>query len=219
MRYTIIAACILALINQGLQAQDANRFNDEVNALVSASSNTWNPYKPTILFTGSSSIRMWKNVGQLNPDLQILNHGFGGSQASDLIHHLKELVLDFNPLQVFIYEGDNDLVSGKSVKKALTDLKNVVAGIRSQYPGMQIVLISAKPSISRWKFKGKYQRFNRKMELWTQKDAKLNFADVWNPMLQEDGALKPSIFIEDGLHMNSSGYIIWEQVIKPLLSI
>lgn len=219
MKHIILTGCYLALFTSGLQAQNAGRFNNEINELRASSSKNWNPYRPTILFTGSSSIRMWDSLRELIPDIQILNHGFGGSQASDLNYYLEELVLDYNPMQLFIYEGDNDLASGKSVKRALRDLNEVVKSIRKKYPGMPMVLISAKPSISRWKLKSKYQKFNRRMERWTQKDRKLDFADVWNPMLREEGNLNESLFIEDGLHMNETGYAIWEQVIKPLIQL
>ena len=130
---------------------------------------------------------------------------------------LESLVLDYNPLQVFLYEGDNDLAEGKSATRVLRDMKGVVAGIRARYPGMPIVLIAAKPSISRWKLRAKYQRYNRKLARWAASDPLLRFADVWEPMLLDSGQLNTSLFIEDGLHMNPSGYQIWQQVVAPLI--
>lgn len=200
-----------------LRAQDPLRFEDEVRALKQRAEATWNPYRPTLLFTGSSSIRLWEGLGTAFPTAQIVNTGFGGSQASDLQHYLKSLVLDYNPIQVFIYEGDNDLAEGKSTARVLRDMKGVVAGIRTRYPGMPIVLIAAKPSISRWKLRGRYQRYNRRLARWAASDPLLRFADVWGPMLLADGSLNEALFIEDGLHMNSTGYQIWQQVLAPFL--
>ena len=151
--------------------------------------------------------------------MQIVNTGFGGSQASDLQYYLKSLVLDYNPFKVFIYEGDNDLAEGKSAGRALNDLKGVVGGIRARYPGMPIVLIAAKPSISRWKLRSRYQRYNRRLARWAASDPLLRFADVWGPMLLDSGKLNETLFIEDGLHMNASGYQIWQQVLAPFISI
>lgn len=217
-RMKTIGLALLMLGGTALRGQDPLRFEDEVQALKQGISTTWNPYRPTFLFTGSSSIRLWEGLQASFPQVQIVNTGFGGSQASDLQHYLKDLVLDYNPLKVFIYEGDNDLAEGKSANRALRDLQGVVAGIRSRYPGMPVVLIAAKPSISRWKLRARYQRFNRKLSRWAASDPLLSFADVWGPMLLEAGKLNESLFIEDGLHMNQAGYQIWQQVLAPYLS-
>jgi len=202
-----------------LHAQDPLRLEQEVLSLKQQKEIDWNPYRPTILFTGSSSIRMWKNMREVFPEFQVINTGFGGSHASDLYYFLEDLVLDYHPIKTFIYEGDNDLASGKSVRKTLKDLGAVVAGIRFRYPGMPIVCIAAKPSISRWKLRAKYQRFNHKLALWAKKQQDLEFADVWQPMLLEGGQLNESLFIEDGLHMNSEGYCIWQTALAPYVSL
>ncbi len=47
--------------------------------------------------------------------------------------------------------------------------------------------------------------------------AYLSFADVDTPMLV-DGEINKTIFINDGLHMNTKGYEIWSKVIKPLIN-
>ena len=201
---------------QDLIAQDPLRFEEEITLLKSRNDSLWDSGKPTHLFTGSSSIRMWEDLQERFPHIQILNTGFGGSQASDLLFYLRPLILDYRPEQVFIYEGDNDLADGKRPRQVLRTLKEIKEGIHQAYPGIPIVLISAKPSISRWKLRGKYRRFNRRLQRWTQRDPGLRYADVWNPMMV-DRQLDKSLFIADGLHMNSGGYDIWETVIHPFL--
>ncbi|WP_373517444.1 GDSL-type esterase/lipase family protein, partial [Pricia sp.] len=81
----------------------------------------------------------------------------------------------------------------------------------------QVVLIAAKPSIARWKLKGKYKRLNRKMAKLADDNPSVEYADVWNPML-EGGKVKQDIFIEDGLHMNAKGYQIWYDVLEPFVN-
>ncbi len=204
------------LLSASLHAQDPLRFETEVGQLKLRNDSLWDQSQATLVFTGSSSIRMWEDLLQRFPGKQILNTGFGGSQASDLIFYLKPLVLDYRPEQVFIYEGDNDLAEGKRPGKVLRNLKEISARIHETLPGTSIVFISAKPSLSRWKLRGKYRRFNRKLLRWTRRSPKHQFADVWEPML-EDRQINSSLFIEDGLHMNSKGYDIWEAVLLPFL--
>ena len=178
----------------------------------------WNPEQPSVVFTGSSSIRLWDQLDSIFPEKQIVNTGFGGSQASDLLYYLDVLVLKYHPEKVFIYEGDNDLFERKSPRRVLKTLAEIVEKIHIAYPEIPLVLISAKPSISRWRLRGKYRRFNRRLEKMAESNGKLFFADVWNPMLNGK-KLNTSLFIEDGLHMNQQGYTIWARALRPLLEL
>jgi len=145
-----------------------------------------------------------------------VNSGFGGSQASDLLAYTEELILQYSPQKIFIYEGDNDIAEGKDAKQIMNDLLAIMAKIRAQNPSAEIILIAAKPSIARWNLKKNYKRLNRKFKKLSRKDAELHYADVWKPMVVK-GSVMTDIFIEDGLHMNSKGYEIWFNTLKPFL--
>lgn len=199
-----------------VQAQDAKRFADEVDAIQKKYDTLWDASKETIVFTGSSSVRIWHDLQERFPNHHIVNSGFGGSQASDLLAYTHELVLRYKPKKVFIYEGDNDIAEGKESKEITTDLLAIIEKIRTQNPSVKIVLIAAKPSIARWDLKRSYKRLNRKFKKLSRKDADLAYADVWKPMLI-NGHVMTDLFIEDGLHMNAKGYAIWYDVLKEFI--
>ncbi|SNR71103.1 Lysophospholipase L1 [Maribacter sedimenticola] len=203
----LLAFCILCG-TFGTQAQLENSFKDEVAQINKKYDSIWDSQRETIVFTGSSSVRLWKGLEERFADHQILNTGFGGSQSSDLLYFLDTLVLKYSPKKVFIYEGDNDLWAKKRPNQVIDTTEEIIRRIKAHNPGTKIILIAAKPSISRWKIRGKYKRLNRKMERLSGKDTNLFFVDVWNPML-ENKKLRTDIFIEDGLHMNQKGYDIW----------
>jgi lysophospholipase L1-like esterase len=203
--------------NPRLTAQDPLRFETEIEFLKQRTDSLWAGEEPLLLFTGSSSVRMWEDLQERFPQQKILNLGFGGSQASDLLYYLEPLVLDYRPQKVFVYEGDNDLAEGKKVREILKTLAEISARLGRELPGISIVFISAKPSVSRWNLRRKYRKFNRKLERWTLRQTDLDFVDVWNPMLT-DKNLNTSLFIEDGLHMNDSGYDIWEEALTPYIT-
>lgn len=210
MRFSFfITLSFIFLFN--LNAQNA--FQKEVDEIVKRNDSIWDSTKETIVFTGSSSIRFWKDVQERFPKQHILNSGFGGSQASNLLYHLEGLVLHYNPKKVFIYEGDNDIFSKKRPKEVIQTTQAIIQLIKKENPNTSIILISAKPSIARWRLRGKYRRLNRRLEKLTLSDINLSYANVWDIML--DGRkVKKDIFIEDGLHMNSKGYELWYQKIK-----
>ncbi len=198
-------------------AQDNPPFWEEVQDIQKKYAAPLDASKETVVFTGSSSVRLWKDLAERFPKYQIVNSGFGGSQAVDLLRYVDPLILDFKPKKVFIYEGDNDIFSKKKGKDILETFNNIIKKIKTQNPNTQIVIISPKPSLSRWKFRGKYRRLNKKLQKLSETDVTIAYADVWHIMLDGRRPIK-DIFIEDGLHMNAKGYELWFSVIKNYLN-
>jgi lysophospholipase L1-like esterase len=213
-RNPILAYLLLLLLSVPVHGQEWLR--EEVDRLVAHNDSVHQNKPAQIVFTGSSSIRKWHNLNTDYPEVQILNTGFGGSQASDLLYFLEDLVGHYQPQKVFIYEGDNDIASRKKPKRVLADLKEIAFRLKTQQPQIRIVFISAKPSPSRWKYRRKYRRLNRKLAEYCSLDPQLQFVDVWQPML--DGRKpKTDIFANDRLHMNKNGYAIWKAVLAPFV--
>ena len=206
MKYLFVLA--LLSITFSLLGQKNFPFESEVIDIVKRNDSLWDSTKETIVFTGSSSIRFWSDLQERFPQKHILNAGFGGSQASDLLLHLNDLVLRYKPVKVFIYEGDNDIFNKKRPKAILATTKKIITQLHQDNTNRHIVLISAKPSLSRWKLKGKYKRLNKKLAKFAKQNNQVDFVDVWTPMLLKR-KVRDDIFVEDGLHMNKKGYDIW----------
>ena len=207
---------VLSFIGLNLSGQDPLKFENEVTQLLSSvqfDSTKTN----TIVFTGSSSIRGWKNINDHFPDHHIINTGFGGSQMSDLIYYSNKLILDFNPVQVFIYEGDNDLAYGKPVEEIINDTGKLIELILKNAPDCQIVFISAKPSPLRWHLKKKYIKLNAEFGKLASQQKDIEFVSIWDIMLDKNKYPKSEIFISDSLHMNAEGYKLWVKKIKKIL--
>jgi lysophospholipase L1-like esterase len=196
-----------------LSAQNPKQFEHEVNAVVAHDSalNKQN----LIVFAGSSSIRLWKNLKGYFPGKNITNHGFGGSHTADLLYYCDRLIIAYHPVQVFIYEGDNDIAAGRSVDQIIQTAEKLIDKIHEKLPQTEIVYISAKPSLARWSLKDTYLSFNRELQILVKRKKNTRFLDVWTPMLGRDGKVLPDIFIEDGLHLNKKGYDIWGKVLAP----
>ena len=93
---TFLAVSLLAFYSFQLKAQ-AN-FTEEVAQIVEQSSSKG--LEEPVIFIGSSSIRMWKTWQEDFPDFAILNHGFGGSEYSDLLYFKEELIGEFEPRMI-----------------------------------------------------------------------------------------------------------------------
>ncbi|WP_417380867.1 SGNH/GDSL hydrolase family protein [Gimesia sp.] len=169
-----------------------------------------------ILFVGSSSIRMW-DLDKYFPGQSVLNRGFGGSEIVDSTHFADRIVIKHQPKVIFLYAGDNDLARKKTAEEVSADFKKFVAKVHKSLPETRIVFIAIKPSISRWKLADTIQQANKLIAAQCAKNELLEFADVWEPMLGEDGKPRPELFKSDGLHMEHAGYLIWKKAVTPYM--
>ena len=161
MRIFILLSVLCLSIS--LSAQDPTRFQKEIDNLVTADSEV--THKKLILFTGSSSIRIWKSLATDFPTHNTLNRGFGGSEMTDLLYYAEQLIIKHNPKEIFIYEGDNDINSGKSPEEILNTADQLLTLIRAKLPKkVKVVFISPKPSLARWHLKETYLDYNKKLK-------------------------------------------------------
>jgi len=204
------------LVVLALNAQNPTRFAGQVEKLSNKEYN-FSSDKKLLVFTGSSSIVRWKNVAGVFPAYNVINNGFGGSQFSDLIYYYEELIKSWEPEILFIYEGDNDIAKGKKPNLVFKQAKSLIKSISRDLPTTRVIVISPKPCIKNWSKKDNYLKLNKKLEKYCNKKDKLDYADVWSAMVDENGVVFQDIFISDGDHMNKKGYDIWEKVIGKFL--
>jgi lysophospholipase L1-like esterase len=177
------------------------------------------PPSNAILFVGSSSFTRWTDVKDYFPGYTIVNRGFGGSTLADVLRYEEDVIFKYNPKQIVIYCGENDVASSDTItaNTVFNRFTNLFSDIRAVYPNVPVVFVSLKPSPSRWQLREKAKAVNQMIEqyLATQKNAR--FVDVWNPMLGKNGKPRQELFVEDNLHMNAQGYAIWQKLIQPTL--
>ncbi|MCH6233204.1 GDSL-type esterase/lipase family protein [Cognataquiflexum rubidum] len=198
-----------------IQAQE-NRFAGEVAALVVKYADI-PTYRGGIVFTGSSSIRLWKTLEKDFPKSKIVNTGFGGSQTDDLLLYLDELVINFEPKKIFIYVGENDINAGKPVRQVLSEYAVLMERVSTKFPETEFYFIGTKPSPSRWEKRGQMMALNEEVRMLAQNKEKVTYIDVWTPMLDKSGSPNEELFVEDRLHMNAKGYKIWKKAVKEYL--
>jgi lysophospholipase L1-like esterase len=191
-------------------------FEAEVKRLVENYENTpWE--KGGVVFTGSSSIRLWHTLEKDFPKANIINTGFGGSQTHELILYLDELVISFEPKKVFIYVGENDINAGKSVRQIINEYGVIMERVSASNQEVAFYFIGVKPSPSRWDKKGQMEALNAEIQKIAESKENVTYIDVWTKMFDKEGNHNEKFFVEDRLHMNAKGYKIWKKAVKPYL--
>ncbi len=209
---------LLALCCSTLFHVQAQRFAAEIQAFKKQDSLQAPPQK-ALLFVGSSSIARWTDLQDYYPGKKVINRGFGGSTLLDLIQYADDVIFPYNPKQIIIYCGENDLVEpGVNVPydSVVARFKRLYSLIREKLPKTPIIYISLKPSPSRRHLAGKMTAANGEIRDYLQFERNVNFVDVYYPML-DHGEPKVSLFLSDGLHMTAEGYNLWKRALYPYL--
>ena len=208
---------LLILTTQVIHAQDAPFYNEIID--FKKADSTQMPPSNAVLFTGSSSIRMWNNIHKDFPGKTIINRGFGGSSTPHVIQYADEIIFPYNPKQIVIYVGENDFTSTPPATpvEVADRIDSLIHLIRTKLPLVPIVYISIKPSISRISLMPQMKEANQLIKERLEQQKNIVFVDVFSKMLDENGKPMKDIFLADNLHMNAKGYAIWKKALEPVL--
>jgi lysophospholipase L1-like esterase len=213
----VFALFLLAGIGH-IQAQTAPPFWTEI-----VNFKKLDAFKPppahSILFVGSSSFTIWKDVNACFPGYPILNRGFGGSTLVDVIRYAYDIILPYQPKQVVIYCGENDLAYPDTItaRAVVLRFKTLFGIIRQNLPAAIISYISMKPSPIREKIQGKIKEANSEIKIFLEQQKNAQFINIYDDMLDKNGKMREELYLEDRLHMKKEGYAIWTRIILPYL--
>jgi lysophospholipase L1-like esterase len=210
-------AFIIGPSNSTVQAQP---FKPEIVQFKNSDSIVMPP-KGQIVFAGSSSFTKWKDIAMYFPGYPIINRGFGGATLVDLIYYVDEAIIKYQPRQIFIYCGENDMADVDTVSPAtvLHRFKTLHTILLKKLPKTtKIVFVSIKPSIARWYLESKFIEANELIQAYISTQKNIQYLDVHSFMLDENKEVFKDIFIADKLHMNPKGYLIWQKQFAPLLT-
>ena len=169
------------------------------------------------LFVGSSSIRRWDTLAEDFPLLHVIKRGFGGAKLLDLIVYARRIIIPYQPRQIVIYAGDNDISSDKRPETVYANFVELVTLIREELPAASIFFLAIKPSPQRWHKAEAMRQANSLIRQYTQPRENVTFVDIFSPMLGLDQTPRPELYHKDGLHLSGAGYAVWTEVLTPHL--
>lgn len=187
--------------------KDLAKFDAEFKAM---------PVKGGIVFTGSSSIRLWKTA-EAFPTLPVLNRGFGGSVANDLVVHAERVVLRYEPKVLVVYTGSNDLNAKLKPEEVLADYTAFLNLVHEKLPDCRVIVNSVKVSESRLKQIPAVKELNSQLQAWCEGKEWVRWLESMNYLMDEKGAPKNEYYRKDKLHLNEAGYAKWNAIIGPVL--
>jgi lysophospholipase L1-like esterase len=195
---------------------DSSKWDKEIAALTAGDAAN-PPPKGALLFTGSSTIRLWKTLAQDLPGYQVINRGFGGSEIADATHFADKIIFPYEPRMILIRSGGNDLHNGKTPEQVFGDFLAFVATVHTRLPKATVVYIAASPSIARASEADATRKLNELIQAWTAGIDGTAYLDASAISLGPDGKLRPELFAEDKLHFNAEGYKLLAEKVREFL--
>lgn len=174
------------------------------------------PEPGAIVFTGSSSIRLWATLAADMAPLRVVQRGFGGAHMEHVVYNVPRVVTKYSPRAVVVFVGGNDLGAGKTVAEVVADFEQFLQEVHTRLPATDVWFLSMKPSPLRWEKWAEMQQVDAALEAMAAADPRVFFVATGRRLLGEDGS-PGDFYIFDGLHLNQSGYDRWTEVLRPRL--
>lgn len=212
----LVAVCALLGAPRAAQGRQPDGFWQKSFRTWAAQDKRRPPAKGGVVFVGSSSIRMWPTASSFRR-LSPVNRGLGGAQIDDVRRFVDVLVLAYEPRVVVFYAGENDIGAGAAPDRILEGYRTFVGQVHARLPETRIVYLSIKPSVLLRYAWPRAREANRLVEAYSATDARLRYVDVATSMLGPKGKPRSELFLDDGLHMNASGYRLWTRIVAPVV--
>ncbi|MGO1072742.1 SGNH/GDSL hydrolase family protein [Lysobacter sp. CA199] len=171
----------------------------------------------SVVFVGSSSIRLWSTLSEDFPGTATINRGYGASRVYDSVYYADRIVNAYQPRAVVFYAGENDLNEGRTPRQVRDDFVAFVRRVQAGTPNARIAFVSIKPSPLRDPILPQVREANSLIRDYIRGARGVDYLDVFTPMVDDSGAPRPELFVEDRLHMNREGYAIWVRVVGAWL--
>ncbi|HLP73423.1 MAG TPA: glycerophosphodiester phosphodiesterase family protein [Bacteroidales bacterium] len=174
----------------------------------------------SILFTGSSSIRLWSTLEKDMAPYNVIQRGFGGSKLSDFAVYARRIV-DPHPCSAVVIFIANDITGSENDKtpaEVAALFKYSLSLIRKTHPSTPVFWIEVTPTPLRWKAWPKIREANSMIQDFCRKHENTYFISTSTEFLNPEGTPIRQYFRDDKLHLNEEGYKVWSGIIKNEIS-
>lgn len=175
-----------------------------------------------ILFYGASNFRLWTEMEQDLKELNVQNHGFGGSTDKLLVQYAHRLLYPYNPDIVVFQTGSNDYVamSGTDVEKVAACMaykRQMFETFHEALPNAKFVIMSGLLLPGRSRYTALTQTVNKELQALCSEKDYMYFVDA-SDMTYDGTSFAKELFVADGIHLNHDGQLRWrDEYILPQL--
>lgn len=177
------------------------------------------------VFLGDSITDFYDLDNYFDNKYSIVNSGMNGNRVDDILKNMNDSVYRYNPSDVVILIGINDILyKNSSTDEVTKKIEKLTKQIKKHNPYCNIYIQSIYPTNDKWKkehndsvpdesiLKEKILKINKNIKKYC-KENKITYINVHDSLVNKDGYLDNK-YTNDGLHPNEKGYEIITKIIK-----
>jgi len=172
-----------------------------------------------ILLVGSSSIRLWEDASEQMHPYHVIRRGYGGARYSDLAVFARRLITPHRFRALVIFVGND--ISGREEDATPEEIeplvRQIVATARSHQPDATIFLVEVTPTPKRFHLWPRIRQFNAMLREVAMTESNTQFIATAERYLDADDVPIATLFRDDRLHLNKTGYDLWSKLIRRRL--
>jgi len=195
------------------------RWNDTIVKMEEQDTTETHP-DDAVLFLGSSSVRLWKDIATDVAPHHPIQRGYGGARFTDLAVFAERLILPHRYAAAVVFVA-NDVV-GRPTDTPMDELESLVRYVlavsRSHQPDAPVLLVEITPTSSRWAAWPQIREVNRMLREIALTEPGVHFIETAEYYLGADKGPIDDYFVDDRLHQNRAGYELWGALIGRKLT-
>lgn len=230
--FVLLCICPLLLGAYGYQQQQRQQalqrsenplvWEHTISAFEQGAAVSSSPKPVDVLFLGSASIRLWRQMSEDMQPLTASGRGFGGAKILDVSHFLPRLVAPFQPRAVVISIGAEDLDdSAGNRSKTFAELsvqyrRLLQQGLRA-LPDTDIYFVALRPSPDNWRRWGQLSTVNKFLYELSREQPRLHYLDANRSVYDRRFEPDAELYASDRKQLNREGYRAWGGLIRQRL--
>lgn len=176
-----------------------------------------------IVFFGDSITEQYK-LDKFFHEPYIINKGVGGDKTEDLLERIEKDVYQYNPSDVIILVGINDILHDINDDDILLNIETIVNDIKLNRPAANIFVESIYPINEKLINENKEHKVYNKNIKSINKEIKqmclqngITYINVFDSLTDEEGNLK-RLYTKEGLHLTNLGYLRVTSVLQEYIN-
>ena len=173
------------------------------------------------LFLGDSIFDFY-DLDKFYDNYNVVNSGKSGNTCHDILDNMKERVYQYNPSDIFLLIGTNDINNGDTPDVIIENIQEIINNIRTNRKNSKIYIQSVYPVNKNINSKMVAKRdnetikeLNDKIKKYCDKE-KIEYIYIYDKLVDKDGNFNEE-YTNDGLHPNDKGYEVITEVMKEYM--